>query len=215
MISGETLLFYINLEKMPEGLSNVTVRGVSPQINYIRPNVKLLEGRMFNFGMRELILGESISKRFKNSQIGSSVRFAGLNWKIVGKFTSEGSGFDSEMWGDAIQLLNAFNRANQVSTLSSKLDDANNFEKFNSPFSADRRLQQYEPKIEQNFLKNNPKVMAIFINIGNFYNCDFQFWCYNWGNYNNVCSSSQPNCRNWNIKVTWLQSYQHSNFIFI
>ena len=164
MISGEPVVI-INLEKMPEGLSNVTVRGVSPQINYIRPNVKLLEGRMFNFGMRELIVGESISKRFKNSQIGSSVRFAGDNWKIVGKFTSEGSGFDSEMWGDAIQLLNAFNRANQVSTLTLKLDDANNFEKFKKAFNADRRLQQYEPKIEQKFFEEQSELMATFIKI--------------------------------------------------
>ena len=164
MISGEPVVI-INLEKIPKGLSNVTVRGVSPQINYIRPNVKLLEGRMFNFGMRELIVGESISKRFKNSQIGSSVRFAGDNWKIVGKFTSEGSGFDSEMWGDAIQLLNAFNRANQVSTLTLKLDDANNFEKFKKAFNADRRLQQYEPKIEQKFFEEQSELMATFIKI--------------------------------------------------
>jgi putative ABC transport system permease protein len=164
IISGEPVVI-INLEKKSEGLSNITVRGVSPQINYLRPNIKIIEGRMFNWGMRELIVGESISKRFKNSQMGSSVRFAGDNWKIVGMHSSGGSGFDSEMWGDAIQLLNAFNRENQVSTLTLKLDDPSNFEKFKKTFTADRRLQQYEPKIEQKFFEEQSELMATFIKI--------------------------------------------------
>ena len=164
IISKEPVVI-INLEKISGGMSNVTVRGVSDVILDLRPQVKIVEGRMFNFGLRELIVGSAVTNRFRGAKMGDIVKFAGDNWQIVGVFDSDGSGFDSEMWGDAIQLLNAFNRANQVSTLTLKLDDANNFEKFKKAFNADRRLQQYEPKIEQKFFEEQSELMATFIKI--------------------------------------------------
>jgi len=120
---------------------------------------------MFNWGMRELIVGDAINKRFAGAQIGSFVKFAGDNWKIVGVFSSDGSGFDSELWGDALQLLNAFNRGNTVSTITLKLDNPSNFVSFKSAFEADQRLQQYQPEIEQQYFGDQSKMMASFIRI--------------------------------------------------
>jgi len=65
---------------------------------------------MFKFGVRELIVGRSISKRFVGAKIGDIVKFAGDDWKLVGVFSADGSGFESEILGDALQLLGAFNR---------------------------------------------------------------------------------------------------------
>jgi ABC-type antimicrobial peptide transport system permease subunit len=155
----------INLEIMSGGLSNITVRGVSSTINELRPQMKITQGRMFNWGMRELVVGESISKRFKNAQIGSFIKIAGDYWKIVGIFSTDGSGFDSEVWGDALQLLNAFNRGTTVSTITLKLDNADNFAAFKSNFGSDKRLQQFEPKIEQTYFEDQSKMMATFIRI--------------------------------------------------
>jgi ABC-type antimicrobial peptide transport system permease subunit len=164
IISTEPVVI-INLEKMKGGLSNITVRGVSEPVFLLRPNVKLLEGRMFKFGVKELIVGESISKRFKGAQIGSQVRFAGDEWTVVGIFSSNGSGFDSELWGDALQLLSSFNRGNTVSTVTFKLDGEQNFDKFKKVFNAERRLQQFEPKIERRFFEEQSELMATFIRI--------------------------------------------------
>lgn len=164
IISTEPVVI-INLEKMKGGLSNITVRGVSEPVFLLRPNVKLLEGRMFKFGVKELIVGESISKRFKGAQIGSQVRFAGDEWRVVGIYSSDGSGFDSELWGDALQLLSSFNRGNTVSTVTFKLDREENFDKFKKVFGSDRRLQQYEPKIERKFFEEQSEFMATFIRI--------------------------------------------------
>ncbi|MGE5365453.1 MAG: ABC transporter permease [Bacteroidota bacterium] len=175
IISGEPVVI-INLQRKGGGLSNITVRGVSPQINQLRPNIKLTEGRMFRFGVRELIVGESIGKRFNGTRIGDVVKFAGDNWKIVGKFTAGGNGFDSEFWGDALQLLNAFNRGSAVSTMTLKLDRAENFENFRRAFSADRRLQQYEPKIESLYFEEQSKFLSNFIKIlGTFITIIFSF----------------------------------------
>ena len=155
----------INLEIISGGLSNITVRGVSSTINELRPQMKITQGRIFNWGMRELIVGEAISKRFKNAQLGNFVKIAGDYWKIVGIFSTDGSGFDSEMWGDALQLLNAFNRGTTVSTITLKLDNAENFASFKSIFESDKRLQQFEPKIEQDYFEDQSKVMVTFIRI--------------------------------------------------
>jgi ABC-type antimicrobial peptide transport system permease subunit len=164
IISKEPVVV-INLEKFGGGMSNVTVRGVSDVIFELRPQVKIIEGKMFNFGLRELIVGSGVTGKFKGAAIGDEVKFAGDSWKIVGIFDSDGSGFDSEMWGDSGQLLNAFNRGNTISSMTLKLDDANNFNDFKKQFEFDKRLQQFEPKIEQKYFEEQSEFMAAFIRI--------------------------------------------------
>jgi ABC-type antimicrobial peptide transport system permease subunit len=164
IISKEPVVI-INLKKLNGGMSNVTVRGVSEVIFDLRPQVKIVEGRMFTFGLRELIVGSAVTERFEGAKIGDMVKFAGDKWQIVGVFDSDGSGFDSEMWGDSRQLLNAFNRGSAVSSMTFKLDNANNFNSFKKNFDFDRRLQQYEAKIEQVFFEEQSELMANFIRI--------------------------------------------------
>ncbi len=155
----------INLSKKGGGLSNVTVRGVSPISPELRPQVKIIEGKMFNPSLRELIVGESISKNFEGAQIGKMIKFANNEWKIVGIFSSDGSGFDSEIWGDAVQLLDAFNRGNTVSSITLKLDNPKNFDRFKKAFELDKRLQQFEPKIETKYFEEQSEFLANFIRI--------------------------------------------------
>jgi putative ABC transport system permease protein len=164
IISKEPVVI-INLEKLSGGMSNVTVRGVSDVVFELRPQVKIIEGQMFKFGLRELIVGSGVTGRFKGAGIGDEVKFAGDSWKIVGIFDSDGSGFDSEMWGDSQALLNAFNRGSTVSSMTLKLDDASNFEDFKKQFEFDKRLQQFEPKIEQQYFEEQSEFMAAFIRI--------------------------------------------------
>jgi ABC-type antimicrobial peptide transport system permease subunit len=164
IISNEPVVI-INLDKPDGAMGNVTIRGVSAVTGHLRPQLKIVEGRMFNFGVRELIVGMPISKRFVGAKIGDMVRFAGDDWKLVGTFSADGSGFESEMFGDALQLLSAFNRGNTVSTITLKLDDVNNFESFKKAFEADRRLQQFEVKTEQDYFEEQSELMALFIRV--------------------------------------------------
>ena len=161
--SGEPVVV-INLNKVDGGVSNVTVRGVSSQAFTLRPQVQLKAGRMFRWGARELITGSAIEKHFAGSKIGDIVRFAGNDWTVVGLFDSDGSGFDSEMWGDADQLLDAFNR-NAFSTLTFRLDRPDAFKELASAFDKEPRLQQFEPKIEKRFFEEQSELMAGFIRI--------------------------------------------------
>jgi ABC-type antimicrobial peptide transport system permease subunit len=162
--SGEPVVV-INLGKLGTGgLSNVTVRGVSQQVFSLRPQVRLKAGRMFNWGARELITGTAIEQRFAGAKIGDIVRFAGDNWTVVGTFDANGSGFDSEMWGDAEQLLDAFNRS-AFSTLTFRLDRPESFGDIKTAFDREPRLQQFEPKIEKRFFEEQSELMAGFIRI--------------------------------------------------
>ncbi|MGE5798220.1 MAG: ABC transporter permease [Ignavibacteria bacterium] len=164
MITND-LVVIINLNKFGGGLSNVTVRGVSQVVREVRPQVKIIEGRMFNSTLRELIVGESVAKNFEGTQIGQTIKFAGDNWKIVGKFTTDGSGFDSEIWGDVSQLQDAFNRGNAIQSLTLKLNNINGTRNFRDAFKADKRLSQYEVKKEQEYFGEQSSYLATFIRI--------------------------------------------------
>jgi len=164
-IISEEPVVIINLEIKKGGMSNVTVRGVSQQVSKLRPQVKLKEGRMFNPSLRELIVGEAINKKFLGAEIGSKIKFAGDEWVVVGIFESNGSGFDSEFWGDSNQLLNAFKRTSSVSTITFKLNSPGDFERVKTYFQTERRLQQFEPKIEQKFFEEQSELMAGFIRV--------------------------------------------------
>ena len=164
LASGEPVVI-INLEKLGAGgVSNVTVRGVSPQAFSLRPQVKLKAGRIFKTGARELVAGTAIESRFVGAKIGDMVRFAGDNWTVVGTFDSDGSGFDSEMWGDSNQLLDAFNRTS-FSTLTIRLERPEAFHEFAAAFEKDQRLQQFEAKVERVFFEEQSELMAGFIRI--------------------------------------------------
>jgi putative ABC transport system permease protein len=162
--SGEPVVV-INLDKVGGGLSNVTVRGVSPMAFQLRPQLKMVKGRMYKEGAREIVVGTSIARRFLGAGIGDQVKFAGDEWTIVGQFDAGGSGFDSEMWGDATQLLLAFHRGNSVSTLTVRLNRPEDFDSFKRTFEGDRRLQEFEPEPENKYYEKQSEAMSLFINI--------------------------------------------------
>lgn len=175
MISYEPVVI-INLEIRSGGLSNITVRGVSQMVYKLRPQIKLVSGRYFNPDLKELIVGTSIHNKFKGTEIGDKIKFAGDDWTIVGMFEAEKSGFESEIWGDSRQLLNSFNRGSSVSTLTLKLDDMNNLESFKRYFETEKRLLPYEAKIEQQFFAEQSEILAGFIRIlGTFITVIFSF----------------------------------------
>jgi ABC-type antimicrobial peptide transport system permease subunit len=163
MLSAEPVVV-INLFKKEGGMSNVTVRGVAPEVFSVRQQVKVREGRLFKFGSRELVVGSSINKNFAGTKIGDKVKFAGDMWTIVGISDAGGSGFDSEMWGDADQLLNAFNRS-AYSTMTFRMADGASLDAFKTQFAREARLQYFEPKIEQKYYEEQSELMATFISV--------------------------------------------------
>jgi ABC-type antimicrobial peptide transport system permease subunit len=146
------------------GLSNLAVRGVSENALKIRNKITIISGRMFTFGARELIVGKAIEERFSNIAIGNTIKFAGDNWVIVGIMDAEKSAFESELWCDANQLIQAFNRVD-YSTLTFRISDNANIEQIKAIFAGDKRLNQYEPEIERKYFEKQSEAMRLFIQV--------------------------------------------------
>ncbi|MGF6782203.1 ABC transporter permease [Paraburkholderia sp. GAS334] len=143
--------------------SNVVIRGVSPTGLGLRPQVKLVAGRMFKAGSSEIIVGSSVAKGFSGTQIGEHLRFAQRDWTVVGTFDAGGSGFDSEIWGDVDQLMQSFRRTS-YSSMVVRLAQTNLFDRFKADIDVDPRLAD-EAKREQAFYSDQSKALSTFINI--------------------------------------------------
>jgi ABC-type antimicrobial peptide transport system permease subunit len=143
--------------------SNVVIRGISALGIELRPQVKLAAGRRFNPGTSEIIVGSSIAKGFEGTRIGDTLRFAQRDWIVVGIHDGGGSGFDSEIWGDADQLMQAFRRTN-YSSMVVRLAETGQFDRFRADVDGDPRLTN-EVKREQVFYSDQSRALSTFINI--------------------------------------------------
>src|SRR5215469_5068708 len=94
--------------------ANVQVRGVSPKALEVRNNIKIVQGRFFQPGLAELVVGRNVDKTYAGLSLGDSVRFGGGTWKVVGVFDAGGSAFDSEVWCDAPVLSQVYHRPGNV-----------------------------------------------------------------------------------------------------
>jgi len=117
MVSGEDLLVIVLPRNDGSGETNVTVRFMTPMGMEMRPEVKLISGRWFTPGQREIVVSNSVHKRFAQSNIGDQMLIGKGTWTVVGIFDSGGSAHDSEIWGDVNQLAADYDRVTYNSVL--------------------------------------------------------------------------------------------------
>jgi putative ABC transport system permease protein len=123
--------------------------------------VKLVEGRMFRPGTSEIIAGRAVAEGFRGAAIGETLRFAQRDWTVVGVFDAGRTGFNSEIWGDAEQLLQSFRRQ-AFSSVIFRLVDADRFDDVKRDIEGDQRLQ-LEVKRESQFYADQSEQLAKFI----------------------------------------------------
>ena len=161
LISKEPVVL-INLPKRGTNKSsNVVIRGVTPNGLELRPQVRLVEGRMFRPGTSEVITGRAIADGFQGAGVGETLRFGSRDWTVVGVFDAGRTGFDSEIWGDAEQMLQAFRRLG-FSALIFRLADSDRFDAVKSTIESDPRLT-LEAKRETRFYADQSESLAKFI----------------------------------------------------
>jgi putative ABC transport system permease protein len=117
MISGEDLLIVVLPRNDGSGDANVTVRFMTAMGIEMRPEVKLMSGRWFTPGQREIVVSNSIHKRFGQANLGDSMWIGKGSYTVVGIFDAAGSSHDSEIWGDVNQLAADFDRTTYASVL--------------------------------------------------------------------------------------------------
>jgi putative ABC transport system permease protein len=161
LVSKEPVVL-INLPKRASGKpSNVVIRGVTGHGLTLRPQVRVVEGRMFRPGTSEIIAGRAVSEGFRGAAIGETLRFAQRDWTVVGVFDAGRTAFSSEIWGDAEQLMQAFRRQ-AFSALIFRLVDVDRFDNVKNAIEADPRLQ-LDVKRESQFYAEQSEQLSKFI----------------------------------------------------
>lgn len=161
---AKELVVLINLPKRGSNKpSNVVIRGVGQSSLVLRPQVKLIQGRTPRPGSADIIAGESVAKRFQGAGIGETLRFGMRDWTIVGIFDAGSTGYSSEIWGDADQLMQAFRRP-VYSSILFKLRDSSEFQRFKERIESDPRLT-LEAKRETRYYADQSEMMAKFLRI--------------------------------------------------
>jgi ABC-type antimicrobial peptide transport system permease subunit len=161
-LASKEVVVLISLPKRDTGKpANVVIRGVTPAGIALRPQAQLAEGRMFRPGTAEIVAGRAIARGFRGAGIGETLRFGAREWTVVGILDAGGTGFDSEIWGDAEQMLQAFRRVG-FSSLVFRLADAAQFDAVKAAIEGDPRLT-LEAKREQRFYADQSEQLERFI----------------------------------------------------
>jgi putative ABC transport system permease protein len=163
LVSKEVLVLIAVPKKGSDKPANLVVRGLSLTGVALRPQVRIVEGRMFAPGTSEIVVGRSIAEGFEGTGIGEQLRFAGREWTIVGAFDGGKSGFDSEVWGDVEQMMQAFRRA-AYSSVIVRLQRPGGFDAFNARLAGDQRLV-LDAKPEPLFYEEQSRQLSTFISI--------------------------------------------------
>ena len=119
---------------------SVQLRGVSEQAWAVRPQVKIIDGRKFTPGLRELIVGRGAARQFAGLTPGSEVRLGTQPWKVAGVFAS-GDAMESEIWGDATVVADTYRRGSSRAAVTVRLEDPKSFAAFKTALEANPQLK--------------------------------------------------------------------------
>jgi putative ABC transport system permease protein len=121
--------------------ANVQIRGLNKRVLDVRPTVRVSEGRFFQPGLAELVVGKNAVTTYRGFGLGETVEIGGQNWRVVGIFDSGGSAFDSELWCDSNLLSQTFGRSENVyQSVTARLNSRDDFTSLKDTLTADPRM---------------------------------------------------------------------------
>ncbi len=140
-VTSPELFVIVDLpKKTTNTTANAPLRGVGPRVLQVRPNVKIVAGRMFETGRNELVAGRAAAAQFGGVEVGRTLKLGQNTWTIVGIFDAGGTVSDSELWCDASVLAPAYQRGNTFQTVFVRLESADAFTRFKDALTTDPRL---------------------------------------------------------------------------
>lgn len=129
IVSAEALRL-ISVFKKSDGTEvNASLRGVGPQLTALRPELRIIQGRMFESGVNELIVGKAAHAQFKGLEVGERITTRGSTWTVVGVFTTGGDVHESELMADAETVMSTLQRGG-FQSMTVLLDSPASFQKF-------------------------------------------------------------------------------------
>ncbi|MEO6237566.1 MAG: ABC transporter permease [Vicinamibacterales bacterium] len=146
--------------------ANVPLRGVSSAALAVRPEVKIVEGRMFTEGTNEIVVGRAASRQFANLTVGSETKWGQNRWRVVGIFEDGGSASESEIWSDAKVLQPAYQRGNSYQSVYVRLPSVDGFQAFKDALTANPQLSVTAIREPEYFAAQSEVLHKIISTIG-------------------------------------------------
>jgi len=145
--------------------ANVQVRGVSSNVLRVRTFAKISDGRMFQPGLSEIVVGKNASKSYTGLTVGNTVQFGGGHWQVVGIFDTGGSAFDSEIWCDAKLLNEILKRPDNIfQSITVHLESPQAFQQFKDAVTSDPRMN-VDVTLEIDYYAKQSTVMTRLITV--------------------------------------------------
>ena len=141
------------------------VRGVGDEAFAVRPQVKLVQGRRFQPGLRELIVGKGAARQFAGLDVGAVLKLGNQPWTVVGIFAS-GDAMESELWADANVVNDAYQRGSGRNSATVKLVTAAAFKDFKAALDANPQLKVETSTTLEFFAKQSEKMAKVLRIIG-------------------------------------------------
>ncbi len=158
-IASPELFVIINLlKKTTRTDANVPLRGVGPAAFEIRDSFKIAEGRMFEWGLNEVIVGVGARMEFEGLELGSTIPVGQEEWPVVGVFEAGGGLAETEIWVDSAVLQPAYRRGNSYQTVYAKLESPDSFPEFKDALTSDPRLN-VKPMRESEFYSSQSEML--------------------------------------------------------
>jgi putative ABC transport system permease protein len=164
--SGETIHLQI-LERADGTEANVTVRGVEPAAFALRPDIRIADGRSFEAGKNEVIVGSLMPDRYSSLRVGAEVQLGRSQFRVVGVFDCGGSSYCSEVWGDTRALGDSYRRGNYYSSVRVKVPDPSLVDGMIAQLEADQRLRVDAIAEPEYYRQQTEATSTIFVVLGN------------------------------------------------
>lgn len=140
-VASAELYVVVDVPKRSTGTdANVPLRGVQPAAFQVRDEVRIVDGRNFEPGRNEIIVGKAAAAEFAGLEVGSRKRWGGVEWTVVGHFEANGGLSESEVWCDVGVLQPAYRRGSTFQAVYAKLESAEAFDRFKDALTTDPRL---------------------------------------------------------------------------
>ena len=166
-LASAELFVIINLPKLSTGSDvNVPLRGVERAALLVRDQMRVVDGRMFDWGKNEVIVGMGAAREFAGLRVGDRIKVGRYDWPVVGIFTAGGGAAESEIWSDAAVLQAAYNRGDSFQSVYVKLKSPDSFKAFKDALTTDPRLNTEVMRQSDYFADQSTAVTRLITTLG-------------------------------------------------
>lgn len=166
-LSSAELFVIINLPKRSTGTdANVPLRGVEGAALHVRDRLAVVEGRMFEWGKNEVMVGSGAAREFAGLEVGGTVKVGRAQWPVVGVFTASGGVAESEIWTDAKVLQAAYNRGDSFQSVYARLNSAAAFTEFKDALTSNPQLNVKVLRQSDHYAEQSETITRLITTLG-------------------------------------------------